>query len=89
MAFIKNLAILLLINSASGLKLRDYSNDEDAENELNDDDKLIRSMRVDAREDNDELATANSKGVYSAEESAIIPEGMPVSLSDASQASAL
>tara|TARA_B110000305_G_C18954540_1_gene409911 strand:+ start:63 stop:323 length:261 start_codon:yes stop_codon:yes gene_type:complete len=86
MAFIKNLAILLLINSASGLKLRDYSNDRDAENELNDDDKLISSMRVDAREDNDEMANANSNGVYSAEESAIIPEGMPVSLSDASQA---
>ena len=83
MAFIKNLAILLLINSASGLKLRDYDTNSEMET---DDDKLIRSMRVDARNDNEELATANSNGVYSAEESAIIPEGMPVSLSEASQA---
>ena len=83
MAFIKNLAILLLINSASGLKLRDYDTNSEVET---DDDKLIRSMRVDARNDNEELATANSNGVYSAEESAIIPEGMPVSLSEASQA---
>ena len=38
--------------------MRDNSNDRDAENELNDDNKLISSMRVDAREDNDELAEA-------------------------------
>jgi len=84
-----NLAILLLINSASGLKLRDYdtNNFEIGNSEMEgDDDQLIRSMRVDARNDNEELATANSNGVYSAEESAIIPEGMPVSLSEASQA---
>ena len=56
MAFIKNLAILLLINSASGLKLRDYENEIDAEDALQDDDKLIRTMRVDAKDDNEELS---------------------------------
>ena len=50
---------------------------------------VVQSIRVDAKSDNQMLTEANSQGIYSSEISSIVPTGMPVSLSDASQAVAL
>ena len=70
--------------------MRDYHvgiEEVDMANE--DPDKVVQSMRVDAKSDNQMLSDANSQGVYSSEMSAIVPIDMPISLSEASQAAAL
>ena len=70
--------------------MRDYHvgiEEVDMANE--DPNRVVQTMRVDAKSYNQMLSDANSQGVYSSEMSAVVPIDMPVSPDEASLAAAL